>query len=170
MKTTRRMKRMSRGRTKRMPGFNLVSLMDIFTILVFFLLVNSAETQDLPSTEQVKLPESISEKKPEDTAVVMVTETEVLVQNKVVAARADVEASKAIYVPEIRDELLLIGQRAVGITSKAKSAKKEVTIMGDRAIPFKLLKKIMSSCTAAGYETINLAVIQKASQFKKESS
>ncbi|MCG6976413.1 MAG: biopolymer transporter ExbD [Acidiferrobacterales bacterium] len=170
MKTTRRMKRMSRGRAKKMPGFNLVSLMDIFTILVFFLLVNSAQTQDLPSTEQVKLPESISEKKPEETAVVMVTETEVLVQNKVVANRADVEASKAIYVPAIRDELLVIAQSAVGISGKEKTAKKEVTIMGDRAIPFKLLKKIMSSCTAAGYETINLAVIQKASQFKKESS
>ena len=170
MKTTRRMKRMARGRGKKMPGFNLVSLMDIFTILVFFLLVNSADTQDLPSTEQVKLPESVSEKKPEETAVVMITDTEVLVQNRVVALREEVESSKDIFVPAVRDELLLITQRAVGITSKAKTAKKEVTIMGDRAVPFKLLKKIMSSCTAAGYETINLAVIQKASQFKKEQS
>lgn len=171
MKTTRRMKRMGRAgkRSKKMPGFNLVSLMDIFTILVFFLLVNSAETQNLPSTEQVKLPESVSTKKPEDTAVVMVTDTEILVQNKLVASRAEVESSKAIYVPAIRDELILITQRAVGISSKAKAAKKEVTIMGDRQIPFKLLKKIMSSCTAAGYETINLAVIQKASQFKKDA-
>jgi biopolymer transport protein TolR len=170
MKTTRRMKRMTRSKARKMPGFNLVSLMDIFTILVFFLLVNSADTQDLPSPEQVKLPESVSEKKPEETAVVMITDTEILVQNKLVALRSDVETSKNIYVPAVRDELLLVTQRAVGITSKAKTAKKEVTIMGDRAIPFKLLKKIMSSCTAAGYETINLAVIQKASQNKKDKS
>ena len=170
MKTTRRMKRMARGKTKRMPGFNLVSLMDIFTILVFFLLVNTADTQDLPSPEKVQLPESVSEKKPEETAVVLITDTEVLVQNKLVALRADIETSKNIFVPEIRDELLLVTQRAVGISGKEKAAKKEVTIMGDRAIPFKLLKKIMSSCTAAGYETINLAVIQKASQHKKDKT
>lgn len=171
MKETRRMKRMGRAaaRAKRVPGLNLVALMDIFTILVFFLLTNSAQTQDLPSPDQVKLPQSISEKKPEETAVVMVTELEILVQGKLVAAREDVENSKTQFVPAIRDELGRIRLGALGISSRGSDAKLEVTIMGDRAVPFKLLKKIMTSCTLAGYQTINLAVIQKASQFKKES-
>lgn len=172
MKPTRRMKRMGRAkkRAKRTPSFNMVALMDIFTILVFFLLANSADTQDLPNQDQVKLPESISEQKPEDTAVVMITDTQVLVQGKVVAQRSDIASMRKLYVPAVRDELVRVSQRAIGIRTKEKTAKKEVTIMGDRAIPFKLLKKIMGSCTLAGYQTINLAVIQKASQFKKESS
>jgi biopolymer transport protein TolR len=157
-------------RARRTPGMNLVSLMDIFTILVFFLLVNSANTQNLPSPEQVKLPESISLKKPDETTVVMVTSTEILVQGKTVAIVDDVEHSKAILIPSVRDELLNVSSHALGISSKAKAAHKEVTIMGDREIPFKLLKKIMTSCTAAGFETINLAVIQKASQMKKKES
>jgi len=171
MKESRRMKRMSRAasRAKRVPGLNLVALMDIFTILVFFLLTNSAQTQDLPSPDQVKLPQSISEKKPEETAVVLVTENEILVQGKLIASREEVENSKTQFVPGVRDELGRIRHAALGISSRGQEAKLEVTIVGDRAIQFKLLKKIMTSCTLAGYQTINLAVIQKASQFEKES-
>ncbi|MGW8248524.1 MAG: ExbD/TolR family protein [Acidiferrobacterales bacterium] len=171
MKESRRMKRMGRAtaRAKRVPGLNLVALMDIFTILVFFLLTNSAQTQDLPSPDQVKLPQSISEKKPEETAVVLVTESEILVQGKLIASREEVENSKAQFVPGIRDELGRIRHAALGISSRGQEAKLEVTIVGDRAIQFKLMKKIMTSCTLAGYQTINLAVIQKASQFGKDS-
>lgn len=171
MQESRRMKRMgrSRGRAKRMPGFNLVALMDIFTILVFFLLTNSAQTQDLPSPDQIKLPQSVSEKKPEETAVVLVTETQVLVQGKLVALRSEIAERNLPFVPAVRDELRRITQSTSGFSKKEKSARKEVTIMGDRAIPFKLLKKIMTSSTLAGFQTINLAVVQKASQFKKES-
>jgi biopolymer transport protein TolR len=171
-KNTRRINRMGRAarRAKRTPGMNLVSLMDIFTILVFFLLVNSANTQNLPSPEQVKLPESVSQKQPEETTVVMVTNTDILVQGKVVASRDEVAASRGVLIAPLRDELLTVSSRALGISSKSRAAHKEVTIMGDREIPFRLLKKIMTSCTAAGFETINLAVIQKASQTKKKET
>ena len=82
MKMSRRAKRMERHhkRSKGTPGFNLVSLMDIFTILVFFLLVNSGEGEVLPSAKDVALPESISEQKPRQNIVVMVTDKEILVQ------------------------------------------------------------------------------------------
>jgi len=169
MQETRRMKRMGRARAKRMPGFNLVALMDIFTILVFFLLTNSAQTQDLPSPDQVKLPESVSEKKPEETAVVLITDTQVLVQGKLVALRSEIENMNLPFVPSVRDELERISRSTIELGREKNSAGKEVTIMGDRAIPFKLLKKIMTSSTLAGFQTINLAVVQKASQFKKES-
>lgn len=170
MKETRRMKRMGRAkdRASRTPGLNLVALMDIFTILVFFLLTNSAQTQDLPSPEQVKLPESISEKKPEETAVVLITEKEILVQGKLVALREEVENSKNQFIVTVRDELGRMSLASVGIKGRGQETKKEVTIMGDREIPFKLLKKVMTSCTLAGFETINLAVVQKASQIKKK--
>jgi biopolymer transport protein TolR len=171
MSESRRMKRMSRAtaRAKRVPGLNLVALMDIFTILVFFLLTNSAQTQDLPSPDKVQLPQSISEKKPEETAVVLITDTDILVQGKLIASREEVEKSKSQFVAGVRDELGRIRHAALDISSRGEDAKREVTIVGDRDIQFKLLKKIMTSCTLAGYQTINLAVVQKASQFEKES-
>ena len=65
-------RRHSRGR--KMPGFNIISLMDIFTILVFFLLVNSSDVEVLPSAKSIQLPESIAAEKPRETLVVMVPE------------------------------------------------------------------------------------------------
>ena len=60
--------RMSRHhkRRKQGAGLNLVSMMDIFTILVFFLLVNSSEVEVLPNTDSVQLPESIAETNPRE--------------------------------------------------------------------------------------------------------
>ena len=82
MKQSRRAKRMARHhkRNKGTPAFNLVSLMDIFTILVFFLLVNTGEGEVLPSTRSVHLPESVAEQKPRQNVVVMLTEHDVLVE------------------------------------------------------------------------------------------
>jgi biopolymer transport protein ExbD len=52
----------------------------------------------------------------------------------------------------------------IGISTKAISESREVTILSHKTVPFKVLRKIMSSCTYAGYEKISLAVIQKAKQ------
>ena len=81
MKMSRRAKRMERHhkRGRRLPGFNLIALMDIFTILVFFLLVNSSDVEVLPNTKSLKLPESVANKKPEETLVVMVNDKDILV-------------------------------------------------------------------------------------------
>ena len=51
----------------------------------------------------------------------------------------------------------------IGINSRTAADSMEVTILADRTIPFSVLKKIMSSCTLAGYEKISMAVIQKSS-------
>ena len=58
MKNSRRMKRMSRNRQV-VTRMNLTSLMDVFTILVFFLLVNSASTEVLETPKQITLPASV---------------------------------------------------------------------------------------------------------------
>ncbi|HAJ92691.1 MAG TPA: biopolymer transporter ExbD, partial [Gammaproteobacteria bacterium] len=42
-----------------------------------------------------------------------------------------------------------------------KPARREATIMGDKVIPYRIVKKVMASCTAAGFERISLAVLQK---------
>ena len=50
-------------RHQRNVTLNLVSLMDIFTILVFFLLVNSGDVQTLPNAKDMALPESVAEQR-----------------------------------------------------------------------------------------------------------
>lgn len=164
MKSTRRMKRMERNHKRKMPGMNLTSLMDVFTILVFFLLVNSSNSQVLDPPKKIALPSSVVETKPAETAVVMVSEDAVLVQGQPVIKVSDVIASKQEVIPEITEKLKEVKKNVIGISTKTIAESDKVTILSHKTIPFKVLQKVMSSCTVAGYGTINLAVIQRAAK------
>ena len=163
MKQTRRMKRMSRS-NKKVPGMSLTSLMDVFTILVFFLLVNSSASEVLEAPKQITLPDSVVETKPYETAVIMVSDESVLVQGQVVIATSELLDSNKMAFVEISDRLKSLKENVIGISTKTLSESNKVTILADQTIPFKVLLKVMSSCTLAGYEQISLAVVQKASQ------
>jgi len=163
MNVSRRAKRMSRhhARSKRSATLNMVSLMDIFTILVFFLLVSSSSVQDLPSAKQIKLPESVSEKLPKETVVIIVGEKDIIVQGRKVTSVSEVVINDNIEIKSLKDELLRLSTRTVRkITADGKPVPREVTIMGDKKIPFALLKKIMLTCTKANYTNISLAVLR----------
>jgi len=164
MKETRRMKRMARNHKRKLPGLNLTSLMDVFTILVFFLLVNSSNSEVLEPPKQITLPSSVVETKPKETTVIVVSKDVVTVQGEAVVSIADVMASKSEAIIQISDKLKSVRSNVIGISTKAIAESNEVTILSDKSIPFKVLRKIMSSCTFAGYEKVSLAVIQKAKQ------
>lgn len=165
MKMSRRAKRMERHhkRGKKKATLNMVSLMDIFTILVFFLLVNSSTVQDIPNAEQIKLPESVAEKMPKETVVIMVNRKEILVQGHKILDVSDVMRTDKQEIPKLKEELIRLARRKIQVkTPDGKPAPREVTIMGDEKIPFQLLKKIMYTCTRANYTNISLAVMRKA--------
>ena len=88
MQMSQRAKRMERrnSKGKKSVTLNLVSLMDIFTILVFFLLVNSGQVETLPNAKDIKLPQSIAEQKSRETVVITVSGDDILVQGKAVAS------------------------------------------------------------------------------------
>jgi biopolymer transport protein TolR len=166
MAKSARAKRMEKHhrRNKGAGALNLVSLMDIFTILVFFLLVNSSDVQTLPNAKDMKLPESIAEKKPEENVVVLIGKTDILVQGTPVAKIADVMATRGNDIPELREALLSQNDRVLRREAKDDVAGREVTIMGDKDISYRLLKKVMATCTASDYGQISLAVLQKSSE------
>jgi biopolymer transport protein ExbD len=144
-------------RFSRSAGINLVSLMDIFTILVFFLLVNSSDGEVLPTHKSVELPESISEEKPRPTVTVMVNGENILIHGKVITSVENVLTDTGDYSEPLR--LALEKQNS---NLRNKTIVPEATIMGDKEIPYRLLKKVMASCTQAGFERISLAVLQKS--------
>lgn len=164
MKQNRRMKRMARSRNQKKATLNLVSLMDVFTILVFFLLVNSSSSDVMEQPKGIKLPESVVDSKPRETIIVLVTEDNVLVQGDVVMSTAEVIDSKDSVMLPIKERLLQQQEKVIGFKTKTVAQSKEVTVLAHRSLPFKLLKKVMSSCTSAGYGKISLAVVQKATQ------
>ena len=161
------------GRAKRMAkhhkrnrgagGLNLVSLMDIFTILVFFLLVNSSDVETLPNTKDLQLPESIAEEKAKETVVILIGEVDIIVQGTPVAKVADVMNIKGNDIPALREALVSQNDRVLRRESQEDIEGREVTIMGDKEIPYRLLKKVMATCMASDYGQISLAVLQKSS-------
>ena len=63
---------------------NLVSLMDIFTILVFFLMMNSGDEQNAKATF-VKLPDSSATPGMRGDLVISISEDDILLDDTVVA-------------------------------------------------------------------------------------
>jgi biopolymer transport protein ExbD len=163
MRNSRRIKRMSRNRSK-ISKMNLTSLMDVFTILVFFLLVNTGSVEVLDAPKNVTLPESRIEAKPRETVVIFVSKDEVLVQGKRVALVADILAGKAVATDPITARLAELKENIVGPNTLTVAGSQEVTILADKSVPFAVIKRIMSTCTDGGYENVSLAVIQIPSQ------
>jgi len=168
-----RAKRMERHHKRGKLGsatLNLVSLMDIFTILVFFLLVNSSDVEELPNVKNIQLPESIAEAKASESVVILISEEFIIVQGTPVAKVSDVLKLRGNDIPELRQALLSQNDRVLRRETQEDIANREVTIMGDKDIPYRLLKKVMATCTEAEYGKISLAVLQKSSDLLQEAN
>ena len=161
--SSKRAERMEKHHKRRTGGtLNLISLMDIFTILVFFLLVNSQDVETLPNAKDIQLPESYAEEKARENVVILITDDHILVQGKPVASMAEVLSNDEVSIAGLERELRLQTEKLLRKDTQATIADREVTIMGDKELPYRLLKKVMASCTAADYGKISLAVMQSA--------
>ena len=142
-------------------SLNMVSLMDIFTILVFFLLVSAANSDILPTPKNIKLPLSTAETIPKENVVIIVGDDNILIQGKKVANISSVLKTKNNIIIPLMNQLK--GQLKEKSAAKAKAVmQKGVTIMGDKEVPYLLLKKIMITCAAANFSNISLAVNRQA--------
>ena len=163
MRNSRRIKRMSRNRIK-ITKMNLTSLMDVFTILVFFLLVNTGSVELVESPRDVKLPESFETSKPRETVVISVSPEDVIVQGQIVASVADILEDKETSLDSLAVRLAELKENIVGPSTLVVAESQEVTILAEKSVPFIVVRKVMSACTGEGYENVSLAVIQKPAQ------
>ena len=137
---------------------NLVSLIDVFTILIFFLLSNSG-VETLPAAS-VHLPESTAKKDPKETLVIVVNATEITVEGRKVADVPPLVNAKDDLIPGLKSELDLVSARPVALAQDAANAH-SVTIMGDKDIPYQLLRKVMYTAAIANFTNVSFAVNQK---------
>jgi len=144
------------------PKMNITALMDIFTILVFFLLVNSATTEVLETPKQITLPASVVEQKPRETIVIFISENDVTVQGESVVRTNDILKAETQNIDAIGRRLDELSENVIGLSTQTIAQSKEVTILADREVPFAVIKRVMSTCTSRGYTKISLAVLQKA--------
>jgi biopolymer transport protein ExbD len=157
MKLTPLQRRAERkNRNKTMVDMNLVSLIDVFTILIFFLLSNSGGVETLPSPKAVQLPESLADVSARDTVVVVVSGSEILVDGRRVALVADVVAAEGDLIEPLKTELDQHPPASAG-----EGNPRRLTIMGDKDIPYRLLRKIMFTSARAHFSDVSFAVRQR---------
>ncbi len=148
-------------RTKKDVTLNLVSLMDIFTIMVFFLMMNQSDVEVM-NNDDITLPDSVTQAQPLNTVNLMVSGSDIIVQGRLVASVKDVLAMpvEQELIPELQKELTYLASKSQASAMELELGR-PITIMGDKGIPYKVLKRIMATCQKAKYTQISLAAQKK---------
>ncbi|MFT5519566.1 MAG: biopolymer transport protein TolR [Enterobacterales bacterium] len=165
MKKSLKAGRMARRHKKANTAtLSLVSLMDIFTILVFFLLFNSSGDHQLPSSKSIKLPESIAEEIPSDSLIIMISATDIIVQGTIVADVETVLSTDVRVIDNLKANLLQHASQMWDQESVNSDEGAEITILADKEVPYRLLKRIMQTLSETPFKKVSLAVSKKAAE------
>ena len=100
------------------------------------------------------------------------SEKEVLISGKSAGTIEEILASNLPTIPALQAELeaeAAASLRQDGLTEDQKIAERKVTIVADRELPYRLVRKVMATSTAASYGQLSLAVLQKGSDLKVAS-
>jgi biopolymer transport protein TolR len=149
-----------RERNNSSLDMNLVALIDIFTILIFFLMSGASGVELMASPKEVRLPRSMAEQAPKETIVVAVSGRDILVDGRRVASVAEVMGASGDLIEPLRVELDLLASRPA-LRAGNEAQNKAVTIMGDKDIPYQLLRKVMFTAARANFTDVSFAVSRK---------
>lgn len=158
--SSRRRRKKGQEEGSESTGMMLTSLMDIFIVLVLYLLVNQSDGVNIEPPARVVLPDSGVDTMPRPSIMVVLSEQDVKIQGESVISMGEVKASSQPEIDPIRQAIVRIKTEAEQKKNQAGVAT-EVTIVADRGVPYKVLKKVMLSSSNAGYGKISFAVNQK---------
>ncbi|HEX9972786.1 MAG TPA: biopolymer transporter ExbD [bacterium] len=142
-------------------NLRLTSMIDMFTILLVFLLKNfSTEGQVISVSQDLKLPVSTAEKPPEVTSVIAITEELLLLDGKSIVAVDRLAQDEKLLIPELFAELKQLRNlnERMGAISSSISFTGKISIQADRELPYLVIKKIMFTCGQVGYNDMLLTV------------
>jgi biopolymer transport protein ExbD len=135
----------------------LIPMIDMLMILVVYLLVHTADMEILPNSKNITIPLSSSEQKPREATVVMVTRDMLYVNDEPVLSVAELGAAPEPVVEPLRAALAGL---ATGVITGSE-ARREVTVMAEKSLPYSVLRKIVASSSAAEYTKVSLAVVER---------
>ena len=148
----------------------LVPFIDMLTILVVFLLMHNSDVDILPNTKNISIPESVSDKKPRPTVVVMITKDNLLVDGRSVASIASIVNGQDTLIAPLKTALSEQADSVLADAAKQDIKEREVTIMGDRNTPYAVLRKVMATVTDAEYGKVSLAVVEREGRTSSRSA
>jgi biopolymer transport protein ExbD len=160
-------KKFARGKRSLYAGLMLTSLVDMFTIIVIFLLQNfSATGEILFMSKDIRLPDAVHGAELERAPVIAVSADSVTVEGKQILSTLDLQKGDVLNIPELDDALR--EERRKYEVSHANDPqhpfKGLVHVQADRKIPFKVIKRVMHACNSAGYANINFAAMARTQQ------
>ncbi len=137
---------------------NVVSLIDIFAILVFYLLVNALVVEVIPRYEDLFLPNTSALQQPSDDLVLAISRDSIYINETLLMQRQAMTANAT----EAAATLVAALRRAQAVKSPGaeNGDGRSLNIVADREIPYVLLKRILASCTEAGFSRVLLTVEQ----------
>jgi len=138
---------------------NLIPMIDVMSVLVTFLLIYTADVEVLQNTKGIEIPNSTAQTQANQSVVVTITKDHLFVQGEMVTSLADVTATDTPLIEPLKR--VLERPMLFGDGGAAGVAKREVTVIADKSLPFDLVRKVMATCTATTYGKISLAVLQK---------
>ena len=137
---------------------NLVALMDIFTILVFFLLLNTGDAERLQNAKFVTLPNSSTATTPHVEATIIVDAEEVWLNDQLIVSVEDIAADSHKDIKALSAALQAFSSKRPALNNYERVNGLAVTIMGDKSVPFALLERVMTTCSNENFRDISLAV------------
>jgi biopolymer transport protein ExbD len=159
----------ARGRGRSAGGSHgmssLIPMIDMLMILVVYLLVHAADYEILPNTRSIQIPQSMSETKPRETVTVMITKESLFVNGAEVASVAELRARPDAIIEPLKRVLVAEAGKRV-LKDKDDPTSHEVTVLADKDLPYSFLKKILSTCTAAEYGKVSLAVLERERAYR----
>ncbi|HSW13141.1 MAG TPA: biopolymer transporter ExbD [Solimonas sp.] len=140
-------------RRKRAPRssvvLNIVSLIDIFAILVFYLLVDSLVVEPIELPPQLKLPAAAVESMPAPGLTLVVGTTQVLLDAHLVQGTEQLRSGDSAAL------------RAALAQARREGRSGEIRILADRRIPYRLLREVMNACSEGATAQVSLAVLDR---------
>jgi biopolymer transport protein ExbD len=161
---------------------SLTAMVDMFTVLVVFLLQNYNQTgQIIEIPKGVILPQAEMVKELEPSVVVSITPTAIVIDSEEVASINQIKASSEWMIPTLAErtkyyleqakirhesalpvavQRALRTQQQVAASPEGKDPWNRVTVQADRTLDFLTLKKVMYTLTESGAREINFAVLR----------
>ncbi len=144
----------------------MTSMMDILVVLLLFLLKSFVvDGEIITPPPDVELPESTAQGKPEATLVVAISNEVITLGGRPITSVAAALAGEGLLIEELEVGLdrALTQMEDLAVRKSSDAMPHKVTIQGDRDLEFRLLQKVMYTCSQSGLDEMALAVVQKAS-------
>ena len=145
------------GKKTVFSDLNVTPLVDMFVILVLFLIANFSATGELlSSSKDIHLPEAAHTEELTLATVVQVSQLDELVSGQVIGRVEDLAKEDYLNIPALEEKLRELKKQTEDLHNQAGDSgafKGEVNIQADKQVQFRIIKKVIFSCASAGYGT-----------------